>query len=262
MSLAELASAIPSSANVYHWASVTAGKYGRVCSFYAGWWNALAWIFGGAAVSLSSANALVAIYELHHPDFAPQRWQIFIAYLIISILQSLLILFGQRFLARMSSIFGAICLISVFVTVMVCAIMPSRTGAGYASNAFVWGDWQNLTGYSSNGFVFMLGMLNGAFAIGTPDGPSHLCEEVPNPRKSVPLGMLCQLSTGFLTTFIFYISILYAITSLEDVQATSIVSLPLAAVYQQATQSTAGATGLLFIFFLSKSMYFLIPDSY
>lgn len=35
--LAELASAIPSSANVYHWASVAAGpKYGRICSWYAG----------------------------------------------------------------------------------------------------------------------------------------------------------------------------------------------------------------------------------
>ena len=41
--LAELASAIPSSANVYHWASVTAGRYGKVVSFYAGWWYALGW---------------------------------------------------------------------------------------------------------------------------------------------------------------------------------------------------------------------------
>jgi len=37
--IAEMASAIPTSAGVYHWASVTAGaKYGRVVSFYAGWY--------------------------------------------------------------------------------------------------------------------------------------------------------------------------------------------------------------------------------
>jgi choline transport protein len=36
--IAEMASAIPSSAGVYHWASVTAGaKYGRVVGFFAGW---------------------------------------------------------------------------------------------------------------------------------------------------------------------------------------------------------------------------------
>lgn len=38
--IAELASAIPSSAGVYHWASITPGKrYGRVVGFFAGYWN-------------------------------------------------------------------------------------------------------------------------------------------------------------------------------------------------------------------------------
>ncbi|SMR53165.1 unnamed protein product [Zymoseptoria tritici ST99CH_1A5] len=37
--LSELASAIPSSANVYRWSAVTAGRYGRVCSWYAGRWS-------------------------------------------------------------------------------------------------------------------------------------------------------------------------------------------------------------------------------
>lgn len=37
--IAEMASAIPSSAGVYHWASVTGGaKYGRVIGFFAGWY--------------------------------------------------------------------------------------------------------------------------------------------------------------------------------------------------------------------------------
>jgi amino acid transporter len=45
-SLAELASSIPSSAGVYHWASVTPGpRYGRICGYFAGWWNFLAWNF-------------------------------------------------------------------------------------------------------------------------------------------------------------------------------------------------------------------------
>ncbi|KAH8623413.1 hypothetical protein IG631_21892 [Alternaria alternata] len=36
--IAEMASAIPSSSGVYHWASVTAGaRFGKVIGFYAGW---------------------------------------------------------------------------------------------------------------------------------------------------------------------------------------------------------------------------------
>jgi amino acid transporter len=36
---------MPSSAGVYHWASITPGpKYGRICGWFAGWWNTFAWI--------------------------------------------------------------------------------------------------------------------------------------------------------------------------------------------------------------------------
>ena len=52
LSIAELASAIPSSGGVYHWASVTPGKrWGRVVGFFAGYWNWFAWIFGAASMS-------------------------------------------------------------------------------------------------------------------------------------------------------------------------------------------------------------------
>lgn len=36
--IAEMASAIPSSAGVYHWASVTGGRYGRALGYFAGWY--------------------------------------------------------------------------------------------------------------------------------------------------------------------------------------------------------------------------------
>lgn len=144
-SLAELSSALPTSANVYHWASVTAGrKYGRMLSFYAGWWNCLAWIFGSANASLFGAEAVIAMYSVYHPDYSPQRWQIFIVFLIFTWMDLSLLLFGQRILARAANVMG-VCLMLIFVVItLVCAIMPSTTGYGYATNAFVWTDFQNL----------------------------------------------------------------------------------------------------------------------
>lgn len=50
--IAELASAIPSSGGIYHWASVTAGpKWGNPVGFFAGWWNYLAWVLGAASMT-------------------------------------------------------------------------------------------------------------------------------------------------------------------------------------------------------------------
>lgn len=172
--LAELASAIPSSASVYHWASVTAGpKYSRAASFFAGWWNVVAWIYGVAGVALFGANAIIGAWSLHHPAYVPERWHVFLAYLGLTWLCAIMVMFGQRILAHLSLAAGVLCTCFWFITLMIVAIMPSTTGAGYASNAFVWGDWNNQTGYSSDGFVFLAGMLNGAFAIGTSDAVTH-----------------------------------------------------------------------------------------
>ncbi len=73
---------------------------------------------------------------------------------------------------------GFLIIAGVFVCIVVCAAMPTANGVGHASSEFVWKEWQNMAGYS-DGFVFVAGMLNGAFAVGTPDCVSHLAEEIP-----------------------------------------------------------------------------------
>lgn len=160
------------------------------------------------------------------------------------------VLFGQRILARYTTAAGTFCLLLLFIVTLTCAIYPSTTGVGYASNASVWGDFQNLTGWSSPGFVFLAGMLNGAFAIGTPDGVCHLAEEIPNPRVNIPKGIVAQLATGFLSTFVFYIAILYGVTSISSIlsSTTALPSLPLAAMFGQITQSRPATLGLLILF--------------
>ncbi|EME38404.1 hypothetical protein DOTSEDRAFT_48634 [Dothistroma septosporum NZE10] len=248
--LAELSSAIPSSASVYHWAAVTPGpKYGRVCSWFAGWWNCIAWIFGAASTCLFAANAVVAMYGVYHPAYVPKRWHIFICYLAIIWIDNAIVCFGQKRIAQLANISGVTCVTLLVVSTLTVAIMPSQTGYGYASNAFVWGEFQNLTGWSSNGLVFLMGMLNGAYTVGTTDAVCHLCEEIPNPRINIPKGIAAQLLSAFITAFVFYIAVLYGVTSLDDVFKSNLTALPLAAMFQQATRSNAGTTALLVIYF-------------
>lgn len=110
--------------------------------------------------------------------------------------------------------------------------MPTlEGGSGHASNAFVWTEWQgDGLGYP-DGFVFVAGMLNGAYvsrlrsgppfsdrsltslqAVGTPDCITHLAEEIPNPQRNVPLAMLMQYVIGFITGFFYLVAIFYCIT--------------------------------------------------
>ena len=137
-----------------------------------------------------------------------------------------------------------------------------------ASASFVFTDWQNATGWSG-GVAFLTGMLNGAFAIGTPDSVTHMAEELPHPRKDLPRAIAAQISLGALSKpyfppfelsssyyssclagFVYAVALMFAITDLDAV-LTSNGSFPLAVVYAQATGNKGGTFGLLFIVFLS-----------
>lgn len=142
----------------------------------------------------------------------------------------------------------------VFVTIIVCAALPgsSPSHPPHATSTFVWADFQNATGWDSKGFVFLAGMLNGAFAVGTPDCVSHLAEEIPRPRRNIPLAIAAQMVIGFITAFCYMIAIFYAINNLEAVTdpASQFARFPLAEIYAQATNTGAGTLGLLAVILL------------
>jgi choline transport protein len=134
-------------------------------------WNFFAWLFGTASTSAILANQILSMYALFHPEYTYQRWHVFVTYFLITWLCCCIVLFANSALPALTKV-GLFCILAgCTVTVLVCAIMPSRTGKEYATSEFVWQEWQNQTGWGSNGFVFCAGMLNGAYAVGTPYVP-------------------------------------------------------------------------------------------
>ncbi|KPI45374.1 Choline transport protein [Cyphellophora attinorum] len=261
-SIAELASAIPSSAGVYHWAGILGGpKYGRVVGFFAGWYNCWAWIFSTAATSSISAVQLVSMYALFHDDYQSERWHVFVAYLLCSWICASTVIFGHHLLPLLNQVGLFWVCVGGFITIIAVAVMPSTTGNGYASSHQVWAEWQNDTGYSSNGFVFLLGLLNGAFALGVPDCVSHISEEISNPSRMVPQAIFAQVTIGFFSTFVYLIAVFYAAPDLTAVTDAASI-FPIADLYRQATGSKAGTLGLQLLIFLPSFWGILGPMSH
>ncbi|KAJ7830322.1 choline transport protein [Mycena olivaceomarginata] len=231
-SIAELASSIPSAGGVYHWASV------------AGLINFYGWIFDLAAIVTIPANVAVQMYVVFHPDFVVQPWHVFLAFVLINWFCCLTVIFFNRFMPALQKCGLFMIVVGGLVTIIVLAAAKS-----HASASFVFTDWQNATGWSG-GVAFLTGMLNGAFAIGTPDSVTHMAEELPHPRKDLPRAIAAQISLGALTGFVYAVALMFAITDLDAV-LTSNGSFPLAAVYAQATGNKGGTFGLLLIVFVS-----------
>ncbi|ORY62450.1 amino acid permease [Pseudomassariella vexata] len=242
-SIAELASAIPSSAGVYHWASVTPGqKWGRIVGFFAGWWNYLAWVLGAASMASIFGNTVVQMYALNHAGFEANPWHVFIAYILVTWLSCATVCLANQAMPRLNNL-GLFAILGGFlITIIVVTVMPGRGGRpAHASSSFVWTEWTADIGYP-DGFVFVTGMLNGAFSIGPVDATTHLAEEIALPHRNVPIAIAMQVSIGFLMGFCYLIAIMYAI---NDYDALFESPYPIAEIYRQATGSVAGGTGLL-----------------
>jgi choline transport protein len=134
------------------------------------------------------ASQIISMYGLYHVDtYVFLRWHVYVTYLIVTWVCCAIVLFANRALPAVNQLGLLFILASVFITIVICAAMPGTGGRpGHATTSFIWKDWVNSTGYSSDKFVFLMGMLNGAYAIGTPDCVSHLAEEIPNSRVNIP----------------------------------------------------------------------------
>jgi amino acid transporter len=108
------------------------------------------------------------MYAVYHDDYVPQQWHVFIAYLMVLWFCCIVVVFANRLVPYTQNAGMFFVIVGGIVTIIVIAAMPKQ----HASNYFVWGSFNdnNLTGWQG-GVAFMLGVLNGAFTIGTPGKP-------------------------------------------------------------------------------------------
>ncbi|KAK5663525.1 hypothetical protein OQA88_3955 [Cercophora sp. LCS_1] len=258
LGLAEFASSVPTAGGVYHWATIAGGqRWGRFLGFVTGWINFYGWMFDLAALVQIAANISVNMYVIYHKEtYTFEAWHVYVAYLLVLWVGTALIIFANRAIPHTQNVGMFFIIFGGIVTIIVVAAMPTQ----HASNEFVWKSFEenNLTGWQS-GVAFLLGVLNGAFTIGTPDAITHMAEELPHPKRDLPVAIALQIGLGFLYAFCFAIAISYAITDMS-VLTLGVNTYPLVNIYEQATARSdgtpnTGATfGLLFIIWCSTVM--------
>ncbi|KAJ8127587.1 hypothetical protein O1611_g6049 [Lasiodiplodia mahajangana] len=250
LSLADLASSVPTAGGVYHWATIAGGpRHGRILGFFTGWINFYGWMFGLASLMQITANVLVQLYTTYHQDtYVPKEWHVYVTYVALLWLTTAFVIFANRLVPYTQTLGMFFVCVGGVITIIVIAAMPKH----HASSHFVWNSFNenNLTGWEG-GVAFLLGVLNGAFTIGTPDAITHIAEELPHPKRDLPKAIGLQIGLGFLYAFVFVIALSYAITDLSQLQG-GINTYPLAGIYQQATQSVPATFGLLFILLLTS----------
>lgn len=115
-------------------------------------------------------------------------------------------------------------------------------------SSFVWTYFFNGTGWTSNGIVFLMGLVNPAFAFSGIDGAIHLAEDCFNAAVAVPRALVSIIVLGFVTSFIFCVAMLYSFYDFELVGANLV---PLFEIRIQATNPKAGVGFMVLVIFLA-----------
>lgn len=87
------------------------------------------------------------------------------------------------------------------------------------STEVVWTNFINESGWD-DGISFLTGLVSPNYIYAGIDGAIHLCEECKEPSKDVPRAIVSTLSIGFITSFVFAISMVYCITDFQGVLET------------------------------------------
>lgn len=102
---------------------------------------------------------------------------------------------------------------SFLVILVTCVSRP----LSYNSSEFVWTNFINDSGWSSDAIVFLTGMANPNFIYAGIDGAVHLAEEASNAAQAVPRALLSTIIIGFLTAFPFALGMLYSLSDFDTI---------------------------------------------
>lgn len=188
-SLAEFLSAYPTAAGQYHWAAIVSPKgWAPIVSWITGWVNTSGWIALTATAGLLGSQLIVGIISLMDASYEPKPWHQFLIYIGYAVLAFCVNAFLNRILPHITQaafIWSIAGFVIISITVLACA------SPNYQSAKYVYGNFTNETGWP-DGFSWLLGLLQGAFALTGFDATAHCIEEMPDPTVEGPKLMICE----------------------------------------------------------------------
>jgi amino acid transporter len=222
--MAELASAIPTSGALYHWASFLGGP---MWGWMAAWLNLVGLIAAIAGIDYGCAQFMVPLLGLKD---TPANFMFVFGILLLS--HAVLNHVGIRTVARLNDFSAVYHVAGVVVVVLALAFFAPRQPISYLfTKTFT------TTPDTPYWFAFLGGLLQAQWTYTGYDASAHTIEETKNARVSAPWGI--YLSVAISGVF-GYIMLAFVTLAIKDLDATAAAANPFIYIFEQALGSTFG----------------------
>lgn len=209
-SLSEMCSSLPAASGPYLWVYYYAPvKWKESLSFLCGWSNCMALV--GSVCSITSGLAvqvLSIVYIAKDGGYEITDARNFGVFLAFTVLQCLASCFPTNIISKMQtvSVWSNNILVIIFLIALPVGTWKSKT-ASFRDASFIFTKIENTSGWS-NGWTFLFsGLMPSIWTIGALDSSVHMSEEVKNPVRAVPIGLMGSIAFCWIVGFIICIVI-------------------------------------------------------
>ncbi|KAF9556455.1 amino acid transporter [Agrocybe pediades] len=192
ISMAELASAAPTSGGLYFWTySLSSPRWRNVLCWSVGYANTIGSIASVASIDWGCAVQVMAAASIgSNGAFEPTDAQLFGVYAGIVLTHAVICCLGTAVLARLQTVYV---ILNVVLCLAIIVALPAATPHEFKNSAKValW-DFYNSNGWPS-GYAFILSFLAPLWTICSFDSSVHISEEASNAAVAVPWAIVSAI---------------------------------------------------------------------
>ncbi|KAG2205697.1 hypothetical protein INT47_008054 [Mucor saturninus] len=252
LSLAEICSAYPTTGGLYFWVSKLAtADWVPLACWMTGWCNWIGLCFGIASIDLGLAQFIAGIISVWNPESEPlsvyAQYGIFIGIIIIhGFINSVAVSWNG--IMNQGAFFANMLGILLIVVVGLALTKPLNTAE------FTFTQFSNNSGFSNNGFAFLLVILQSQYTLSGYDSAAHMSEETKNSQSGSPFGILVSVGANAISGLAFLLAVSFMVKD-YDLQILSET-----AIQPQMIQVFVDGVGanwtLVFVIFINISIFF------
>jgi amino acid transporter len=244
LSMAELASSLPTSGTMYHWASRLGGK---------GWGWFTAWFnLAGQLAALAGIDYGCALFVTPLLGWPMTTERVLLVYAAILLSHALINHFGIRLVAWLNDFSVTVHVVGVAVIVGALAFFAPKQPLAYFVQRVTFNDqgWPYW-------FAFVIGLLQAQWTFTGYDASASVSEETVDPRRRVPWGIVMAVVVSAIVGYALLLSLTLAIKDVPSVlNARDATGNKIPAVIAIFTSALGERAGSLFTGLAAMAMWF------
>ncbi|HEY1967915.1 MAG TPA: amino acid permease [Pseudonocardia sp.] len=241
LAMAEVCSAFPTAGGLYFWAAQLARTNVAAWAWFTGWFNVLGEVAVTAGIDFGAATFLNALLDLNF-GFAATKYHTVLLFGLILLLHALLNTVGVRAVALLNSISVWWHVVGVLVIVAVLGLVPTH----HQSASFVFGHFENQTGWGSTIYVVALGLLLAQYTFTGYDASAHMIEETKGAATAGPRGIVMSIVVSLVAGWVLLIGLTFAIQDYKG-ELASATGVPPAQIFMDAAGRSLGLILLVIV---------------